>query len=47
MYSGAPLLWEAFLASQLCELGFVRGKANACAYFVPQRQLRGIVHGMT
>ena len=41
----APALWEAYAASQLCALGFRRGRSNACVYCHRRRGLRCLVHG--
>jgi hypothetical protein len=41
----APKRWEAFLAEQLVEIGFARGRASPCCYFNAQLRVRCIVHG--
>ena len=41
----ALALWEAFVAAGLHNLGFVRGRSNACACAHPRRGLRCIAHG--
>jgi hypothetical protein len=41
----APKRWEAYLAEQLVDLGFAKGKASPCCYFHARLGVRGIVHG--
>jgi hypothetical protein len=41
----APARWEAFLATQLAAMGFVRGQASPCYYQHSQRDFRCVVHG--
>jgi hypothetical protein len=41
----APARWEAFLASELEKMGFLRGKASPCCFHHPQWDLRCVVHG--
>jgi hypothetical protein len=41
----APKRWEAFLAEQLMDLGFARGRASPCCYFHAALGVRCIVHG--
>ena len=41
----APKRWEAFLAQQLVELGFAKGRASPCCYFHAALGVRCIVHG--
>ncbi len=41
----APKRWEAFLAQQLVELGFARGRASPCCYYHAVLGVRCIVHG--
>jgi hypothetical protein len=41
----APQRWEAYLASELEKLGFIRGKASACVFVHATRDLRCVVHG--
>lgn len=41
----APALWERFLASQLEDLGFVRGQANSCLFRHSVKDLLVVVHG--
>ena len=44
-FRDAPALWEAYLASELERLGFVRGTACAATYYHPKWDVRAVVHG--
>ena len=41
----APKRWEAFLCCELVKHGFVQGKASACCFYHPSRNIRCVVHG--
>jgi hypothetical protein len=41
----APARWEAFLASELEKMGFLRGRASPCCFHHPKWDLRCVVHG--
>ena len=42
---GAPANWEELYTATLESFGFVRGRASACCFFHPVRDLRCVVHG--
>ena len=41
----APARWEALYIGTLESFGFVRGRANACCFYHPERDVRCVVHG--
>ena len=41
----APARWEAFLAAELCRMGFAQGLASPCCFYHQEKQLRCVVHG--
>ena len=41
----APARWEAFLATELCKMGFTQGLSSPCCCYHQEKQLRCVVHG--
>eukprot|EP00969_Alexandrium_andersonii_P022648 991135-Alexandrium_andersonii.AAC.1 len=41
----APARWEALYTATSQGFGFVTGKASACCFYRPDRDLRCVVHG--
>ena len=41
----APKRWEAYAATVMAKLGFVRGRASPCCFSHPARGLRCVLHG--
>ena len=41
----APARWEELYTATLVGLGFLRGRASACCFFHPARDIRCVVHG--
>jgi hypothetical protein len=41
----APARWEAFLATELCKMGFTQGLSSPCCFYRQEKQLRCVVHG--
>lgn len=41
----APARWEAFMANELEQMGFVRGRSSPCCFTHPARAVKCVVHG--